>query len=287
MRTETTQRFLDTLMETSNDAVVFFDADAPYTVRRVNPAFMALTGYGAQDCEGQPVRLFRADAGDRTPEARLRQAMAAGGAASAVGFADRKDGADLVQRVDIAPVMGEGDAPTHYIAIFRPLDPRRAPPTRLDFALAALDQVADELAHAEARNRALGAAFPGLALAFDLDLRPITAEGSGLGDFGLTPRRLAAATLAELFPTIVFAAAEPQLRAALTGERRAFELAFAGRRYDVIASPARTDLGVIVGGVAAFRDVTDERLALESAGVDALASRSSSSARRSRGGDFA
>jgi PAS domain S-box-containing protein len=102
--------------------------------------------------------------------------------------------------------------------------------------------------------------FPyGVVVAFDEDLRFLSAGGVGLTDVGLSRARLEGRTIFEVFSPEVVAVIEPLYRRALAGEPSTLDLPFEGRVYLQRVGPLRDAVGQIVAGMGLTEDVTERR----------------------------
>jgi light-regulated signal transduction histidine kinase (bacteriophytochrome) len=96
---------------------------------------------------------------------------------------------------------------------------------------------------------------------FDSELRYLVADGAGLSWLDLPPEPMAGSTLQEIFPARVRAVIEPELRAALQGESRQFDMPFAGRTQQIRVVPVSKDDGQAPGCMVLAQDVTAQRQA--------------------------
>jgi PAS domain S-box-containing protein len=108
--------------------------------------------------------------------------------------------------------------------------------------------------------RTLAHNFPnGAVLLFDCDLRYTLAEGVGLSEVGLSREFVEGKTIWEIFSPDVSALLEPRFRDALAGQASTFEVAFAGRVYQVHALPIFDSRGEISTGMVMTQDITDRK----------------------------
>ncbi len=108
---------------------------------------------------------------------------------------------------------------------------------------------------------AILASLPDMSvLAFDVDLRYVFAVGEALAAHGYSAESMTGSTLAEVVPRSVAERLSPAYEAALRGERTRFELTTEApeRVYDVEIGPLER-AGVVVGGIAVSRDVTQRK----------------------------
>lgn len=116
------------------------------------------------------------------------------------------------------------------------------------------------LRRSEARYRLLTAHFPnGAVVLFDRDLRYLLADGTGLGDLGLTKESAEGRTLPEILPADVVAQIEPDYRAALNGETRVSEVAFGDITYLAYTLPVRDENGAVIAGLRMTQNITERK----------------------------
>jgi PAS domain S-box-containing protein len=121
-------RLLRSAVERAHDAVVVTTAGlAPPepAIVYVNPAFEAMSGYGAAEVIGKTPRILQGPRTDRAMLDALRRALAAGETFRAETFNYRKDGGEYLVDWTTSPVTGEGGAVTHWVAIQRDVTGRR------------------------------------------------------------------------------------------------------------------------------------------------------------------
>ncbi|MBU5614096.1 response regulator [Geomonas azotofigens] len=92
--------------------------DRDGVVEFVNPRFIEMTGYAAQDVVGKPADIFLAaqqDAGQAQSE--LRACLAAGTPWEGELMNRRKDGAPFWARITVSPICNKGGEVTHYLIL--------------------------------------------------------------------------------------------------------------------------------------------------------------------------
>jgi PAS domain S-box-containing protein len=102
-------------VEQACDGVVITDATG--TIRYVNPAFTALTGYSSEECIGQNPRILKAGLHSETFYRELWSTIRAGRLWHGNLINRRKDGSTFCEEMRIAPVKDPHGAITGYIAI--------------------------------------------------------------------------------------------------------------------------------------------------------------------------
>jgi two-component system cell cycle response regulator len=121
------------LVETLPEGVVLIDAQgSDHPVLYVNPAFEAMTGYGAAELVGRNLRLLQADDRDQDGRHRLRDALNRGESCRVLLRNYRKDGTLFWNEMTVAPLRHADGCVTHYAGYHRDagerlrIDPRAA-----------------------------------------------------------------------------------------------------------------------------------------------------------------
>jgi diguanylate cyclase (GGDEF)-like protein/PAS domain S-box-containing protein len=121
------------LVETLPEGVVLIDAQgSDHPVLYVNPAFEAMTGYGAAELVGRNLRLLQADDRDQDGRHRLRDALNRGESCRVLLRNYRKDGTLFWNEMSVAPLRHADGCVTHYAGYHRDagerlrMDPRAA-----------------------------------------------------------------------------------------------------------------------------------------------------------------
>lgn len=126
---EKLDRLLGNVIRKMRDAVVVCEAepiDFPGPrVLYVNPAFEAMTGYGAAEIIGKTCRILQGRDSDRATLDRIRAALAEWRPIRETVLNYRKDGTRFWVELDITPIADERGWFTHWISIQRPLPERR------------------------------------------------------------------------------------------------------------------------------------------------------------------
>jgi len=111
-----------------------------------------------------------------------------------------------------------------------------------------------------ASSNPIGQCFPqGAIIAFDLDLRFLSAGGLGLAAVGLSRETLEGKTIFEAFPPEVVTVIEPLYRLALAGGESSIDVPYEGRIFLMRLGPLRAADGQIVAGMGFTQDVTAAR----------------------------
>jgi len=112
----------------------------------------------------------------------------------------------------------------------------------------------------EARLQALVRNMPnGIVTLFDHDLRFTVVGGLGLERVGLSAEELIGRRIAEFTPAGETSAVESNALAALDGETRVAEVPFHGEIWEVLTTPVRDRTGMVFGGMAISRIITEHR----------------------------
>jgi PAS domain S-box-containing protein len=124
MRAEAELRLQGAALNAASDAMLITDRNG--TIAWINPAFTALTGYGADDAIGRnPRELIKSGVHDQAFYKRLWNTILAGNVWRGEMTNRRKDGSRHPDEVTITPVKDADGAITHFIAITRDLTERR------------------------------------------------------------------------------------------------------------------------------------------------------------------
>ena len=161
------------------DAIVITDRDG--TIRWVNRAFTALTGYAPEEVLGRRPRLLRS--GQHPPEyyEHLWRTIIGGAVWRGEVINRYKDGRLATEAMTITPVRGDGDAITHFIAIKQDVTAAREAERSRARLAAILEATPDFVATADPQGRVLylnQAARRFLELPEDGDLSDVTITGS-------------------------------------------------------------------------------------------------------------
>ena len=129
----------------------------------------------------------------------------------------------------------------------------------LSFENAKRQEATAKLRRSEDRYRALAENFPhGAVLLFDNDLRYVVAHGASMAEtLNLPSESLVGKTIFQVLPRETCETIEPHYRAALNGKPSKFELAFAGRWFEVHTVPVRSAGGRVTLAMAMAHDITD------------------------------
>ena len=121
------------LLESSPEGVVLIDAQAPdHPVIYVNPGFVALTGYPAEELLGRNLRLLQGDDREQDGRHRLREAIRLGETCRVLMRNYRKDGRLFWNDMTMLPLKQPDGPVTHFAAYYRDagdrlrLDPKLA-----------------------------------------------------------------------------------------------------------------------------------------------------------------
>jgi diguanylate cyclase (GGDEF)-like protein/PAS domain S-box-containing protein len=110
-----TLRVQATALRSAANGVVITDRSG--TITWVNPAACAITGYSADELVGRHTRLLKSGRHEPAFYARLWETVVRGDPWSGTIVNRRKDGSEYQEEQTIAPVLDDGGAITHFIAI--------------------------------------------------------------------------------------------------------------------------------------------------------------------------
>jgi PAS domain S-box-containing protein len=111
------KRLLEASIKESFNGVVISEAGPGYPIVFVNPAFCELTGYGPEEVMGKSPSMLQGPETDPEVLDRLKQNLTDGELFYGKAINYRKDGSTFMMEWKIAPIRGENDEITHYLAI--------------------------------------------------------------------------------------------------------------------------------------------------------------------------
>ncbi|WP_135852881.1 PAS domain S-box protein [Halorussus salinus] len=117
-----------------------------------------------------------------------------------------------------------------------------------------------QLEESERRYRTLAENFPdGGVTLFDRDLEYTLAAGRGFADVPVDPDDFEGRNVREVWDDEVADELEPAFEAALDGEERSFELAYAGRDWNLYVVPITDERGDVFAGMTMTQDITERK----------------------------
>ncbi|HEU4427671.1 MAG TPA: ATP-binding protein, partial [Myxococcota bacterium] len=105
------------LAATQNGIVITDARKADHPIAYVNPAYLEITGYSAEELIGRNPRLLNARARDQTALGELRRAVQQGEECTVLVRNHRKNGEAFWNQLAIAPVRDAGGTLTHFIGL--------------------------------------------------------------------------------------------------------------------------------------------------------------------------
>ena len=144
MRVEDSLRLLDSVVTQSGDAVLITDAQlqapGPYIVF-VNDAFLAMTGYTAEEVIGKSPRILQGPKTDRKVLDRLRDDLMQGKMFQGETINYRKDRSEYLQKWRAAPIFDTNGRIGHYVATLRDITESRRTEDALQDSRTRLDGI--------------------------------------------------------------------------------------------------------------------------------------------------
>jgi PAS domain S-box-containing protein len=117
-RLETRLRLMERAVEAAGGGVTILDArSSEYPLTYANPAFLAMTGYDAEELRGKNLRLLRGPETDVAALTELREAISAGRPARVLLKNYRKDGTTFWNDLSASPLRDAAGRITHYVAV--------------------------------------------------------------------------------------------------------------------------------------------------------------------------
>lgn len=111
-------RLMERAVEAAGSGITILDArSSEYPLAHSNPAFLAMTGYTAEELEGKNLRLLRGPETDVAALTELREAIAAGRPARVLLKNYRKDGSPFWNDLSASPLKDPAGRITHYVAV--------------------------------------------------------------------------------------------------------------------------------------------------------------------------
>ncbi|WP_416884906.1 diguanylate cyclase [Marinospirillum sp.] len=128
MPVQATPTFLLRALEQATNPIVVTDAqldDQGPRILYVNQAFTLMTGYSAQELQGQRASKLQGQLTNTEELEQLKQALQAGRSYSGSNVNYRKDGSPYLVEWNISPVRDEQGEVTHFISVQRDVSQRR------------------------------------------------------------------------------------------------------------------------------------------------------------------
>jgi PAS domain S-box-containing protein len=125
-----------------------------------------------------------------------------------------------------------------------------------------IKQIEAALQQSEARYRMLASHFPnGVVLLFDRNLRFVLADGTGLGELGLSKTEVEGKTIWEVLPPETCELVEPFYRAALEGKASVAEVHLANQVYLAHYLPVQAEDEQFAAGLVMTQNITERKQA--------------------------
>ncbi|MET3107513.1 diguanylate cyclase (GGDEF)-like protein/PAS domain S-box-containing protein [Oxalobacteraceae bacterium GrIS 2.11] len=116
MRTEKSLRLRERVIEVSANAIIICSAEAPdYPIEYVNPAFVKITGYSAEEVIGRNLESLQGTSQDQQNIEEIRAALRDKREGHALLRNYRKDGSGYWNDLFIAPVQDENGVISHFV----------------------------------------------------------------------------------------------------------------------------------------------------------------------------
>ncbi|HVQ30045.1 MAG TPA: PAS domain-containing protein, partial [Vicinamibacteria bacterium] len=117
-RLENRLRLMERAVDAAGSGVTILDArSSEYPVTYANPAFVSMTGYGAEELRGKNLRLLRGADTDVAALTAMRDAFAAGRPTRVLLKNYRKDGKPFWNDLSASPLYDPAGRITHYVAV--------------------------------------------------------------------------------------------------------------------------------------------------------------------------
>ena len=117
-RLENRLRLMERAVDAAGSGVTILDArSSEYPLTYANPAFVSMTGYGAEELRGKNLRLLRGADTDVAALTAMRDAFAAGRPTRVLLKNYRKDGKPFWNDLSASPLYDPAGRITHYVAV--------------------------------------------------------------------------------------------------------------------------------------------------------------------------
>ena len=117
-RLENRLRLMERAVDAAGSGVTILDArSSEYPLTYANPAFLAMTGYGAVELQGKNLRLLRGADTDVAALTAVRDAFAAGRPTRVLLKNYRKDGTTFWNDLSASPLYDPAGRITHFVAV--------------------------------------------------------------------------------------------------------------------------------------------------------------------------
>ena len=182
-------RLMQRAIDCSNNGIVITNlADTDYSIIHVNPAYLRLTGYTAEEMIGKNCRILQRDDHDQPDIENLRQALKQQCDGYAILRNYRKDGSQFWNEIYISPVLDSQQRVTHFIGVQNDVTPRI--------------EMEISLQKSEAKLRAIFENVTEAILIFDAQLNIIRANPSAEKIFGYSNSEMQGLMLDRLLPEL-------------------------------------------------------------------------------------
>ncbi|HLA35054.1 MAG TPA: PAS domain-containing protein, partial [Rhodocyclaceae bacterium] len=126
---EERQRLAARIFDASREGIVLTDAEG--VIQMVNPAFVAITGYSADEAIGQSARLLDPHRHGDAFYAEMWRMLSSEGYWAGEIWSRRKDGQPLPEWLSMSAIRNEAGAVSHYVGVFTDLRELKASQARI------------------------------------------------------------------------------------------------------------------------------------------------------------
>lgn len=113
------RNMVETSIKEAFDGIMITEADSGYSIRHVNPAFCAMTGYTPEEILGKSPAVLQGPMTDQTVLDRLKSNLSRGDTFHGKAVNYRKDGSSFMMEWKIAPIRNAEGEIVYYMAIQR------------------------------------------------------------------------------------------------------------------------------------------------------------------------
>ena len=238
-------------------------------IQWVNPAFTRLTGYEAQEANGQSTRLLKSGRQDPSYYRELWGTVTSGKVWHGELINRRKDGTHYIEEMTITPVLDDRGEIARFISIKQDVSARKDAEEKLRKAMAQLEVQYGEAERARSETRAILDATSEAMFLVSPDDRFLALNRQSELVFHTSAGELAGRRFAEVLPEVERIFEDPEgfkACVAHTGEDSERQFTETARQrwpvmreLELFSTPVRDAGGEHLGRLYVFRDVTHER----------------------------
>ena len=233
---------VEALFEHTQDSLFLIDIDGEFTVKRVNPAYEAMTEQSADQLRGCTPQEILGEQQGATVERRYRDCV------------ERREPLEYTEQLQFDGELTQWKT--------------RIAPVVLDSSVEYIAGATRDVTHREERKQELRAVKNqyqtlvenspnGAVLLYDTDLQIIRAGGTELSSVRLSSEEIEGTTPNNRYPSEIAEELVHNVEKAFAGDSSTFEQEYGGEHYRVQVVPVRTDDGEITCVMAVSGNITE------------------------------